>query len=71
MASQAEDDAVKLIRKMISEGKTLPISLEHPDSPAVKSAEKHGHNFSFAAGDGNCVAWVQVPGRGLVCVKRK
>jgi hypothetical protein len=73
MASQPEPDVVALVRALLERGQAFSITLEHPESPAVKSAKSHGHDFNlnFAPGDGDCIAWIQVPGKGLVCVKHK
>lgn len=75
MAFQPESDVVALVRKLTESGQTFSISLEHPDSPAVKSARARGPNFGFRPdfpqGDGDCIQWIEMPGTGLVCVKHK
>ena len=75
MASQPEPDVVALVRNLLENEQTFSISLEDPDSPAVKSALELGHNMSFgpdfAQGNGDCIEWIEVPGRGLICKKHK
>jgi hypothetical protein len=75
MASQPEPDVVALVRKLLESGQTFSISLEDPDSPAVKSVLEQGHDFAFspdfAQGDGDCIEWIEVAGRGLICKKHK
>jgi hypothetical protein len=76
MASQGEPhrpsvdgDLIALVRQLVADGKSFSIALEHPQDPIVETAKKQVRNFSLAQGDGNCIQWVYVPSRGLVCVK--
>lgn len=72
MATQpAEDDVIALIRQLVESGETFSIALEHPEGPAVRNAKKQGHDLSFAQGDGKCIEWMQVPGRGVICTKHE
>jgi len=73
MASQPESEVIALVRKLINDKQIFSISLESPDSPAVKLARERGHNFNpaFAKRNCHCVHWVHDSDGTVVCVEDK
>lgn len=70
MASQAgEEEVVALVKRLASEGKPFTIALEAPNSLLVDSINR-GLQDSVDLAGGDCLEWVYVPGKGLVCVRR-
>lgn len=73
MASQGMDkddgDLIALVRKLAAEGKTFSIALEPGEAAIVDKAKQSTHYFSVERSIGDCIQWVYVPGKGLVCVK--
>ena len=73
MTSQPESDAIALVRKLIKDRKIFSISLESPDSPAVKLAEKGGLNSGrgFTQPHCHCATWLTNQDGTVVCVEEK
>jgi hypothetical protein len=73
MTSQPESDAIALVRKLIKDRKIFSISLESPDSPAVKLAGEGGLNFGrgFTQPHCYCVKWLTNQDGTVVCVEEK
>lgn len=73
MASQGmesgDGELTALVRKLVAEGRTFSIKLEENETPIVDKAKRSTHYFSVERSGGDCIQWVYVPGKGLVCVK--
>jgi hypothetical protein len=73
MTSQPESDVIVLVHKLIEEGQIFSISLEGPESPAVKIAREGGLNSSrgFTQSNCHCVKWLTNQDGTVVCVEEK